>query len=214
MTVKEIRDYLVEHSRDGEIVAMLKEFAPALSADQVERYLDSDEGFSAMRPRFDRYAQKAITTHDEKRKPEIDRAIQEAIDKAKNEGSMSAQERIQAQMTELQNQIKQRDADLARRDMIGRLRAKAGEMNVPLDIAVDLDNPALTEERAIERMTAYARVHADQISAEVNKRLVSDTHKPGTGNGAKPDMRNISKLSFDELVKLEESGELNARIGA
>lgn len=210
MTVEEIKKYLAEHKSDDGVKALLAELTPGPTADQVEKFLDSDEGFNSLRSRFDRYAQKAITTHDEKRKAEIERQIEEAVAKAKKESTLSVEEQMKAEMAELRTELKRRDTDLARRDLISKLRDEAEKLHVPLDIAVDLDNPNLTEERAMERMQAYAKRHADEISTEVNQRLVG-TPKPGSGNAPKP-VGDLRKLSVEEAIALEEKGELNARL--
>jgi hypothetical protein len=203
MTIEEFKEFLEANRDKDEVKALIQ---PDLTAETVSAFLESDKG----RPIVDRYINAAVKSHDEKRKPEVDRLVTEAVEKARKESTMSVEQQLQQQMSELKNQIAQRDADLARRDMVSKLRVKADEMHVPLDLAVDLDNPNLTEERAIARMEAYAKTHAETISAEVNKRLTNG-HKPGSGDSPEPGP-DLRKLSFDEIVALEEKGELNARI--
>lgn len=204
MTFADFKAYFDENKDKDEVKKLTGK--AEMTDPAVTEFLESDAG----RPIIDRYINRAVRSHDEKRQPEIDRLIADAVEKAKKEGTMSAEDKVQKQLEELRGEIKKRDADLARRDMVTRLRAKAEEMHVPLDIAVDLDNPALTEEKAVERMTAYATRHKEQIAEEVNRRL-GQTPKPGTGT-APEGKADVKKMSFEELVRLEEAGELNDRI--
>ena len=207
MTFAEFKAYFDENKADDEVKKLIGTIKPELTEPIVTAFLESDAG----KPIVDRYINKAVRSHDEKRQPEIDKLIADAVERAKEDGKLSATDRMQKQMDELKAELSKRDSDLARRDLISTLRTKADEMHVPLELAVDLENPNLTQSRAVERMEAYAKRHADQINEEVNKRLIN-TAKPGSGTGAPP-AGDIKKMSFEELVALEEKGELNAKIG-
>lgn len=206
MTFKEWSDWFEENKTQDDVKGFIETLTPAISEKAVVEYLESDG-----RPILDRYINKAVRSHDEKQKPEIDRMISEAVETAKKDSTLSNAEKTQKRIDELEAKLKQRDTDLARRDLISKLRSKADEMHIPLDLAVDLENPNLTEEKALERMDAYQKRHKEQIDAEVNSRLVTTAHKPqsGTGNGSAVDLK---KMSFEDLVAMEEKGDLNARM--
>lgn len=183
MDIEAIRAWLKEHAKDAEVVKFVGEFAPALTAERVTEYLDSDEGFAAVRSRFDRYATKAITTHDEKKETEIKDRIEKAVAEAAKKSKLTGDEQVRAEMEELRKQITDRDAAIARKDMVGKIRGEATKRGVPVDLVVDFDNPSLTEAKAIERMEAYAKAHAAEVQAKVTERLGAG-YKPGTGTGA------------------------------
>lgn len=179
MEIEEVREWLSENKGQPEVSKLFGELAP-LNAERVSEYLDSDEGFAALRSRFDRYANKAIQTHDEKRESEIEKRIEDAVNDATKKSKMSATEQVQAEVEALKQQIADRDAAIQRRDLVGKIREEATKRNVPADLVIDFDNPNLTEEKAVERMEAYAKMHADEIQTQVTQRLGA-SYKPGSG---------------------------------
>lgn len=183
MNRKQVEAYFAKQGIDvsEDVIAAMEGYTEPLTGEQVLGFIDSDDGFNAVRSRFDRYAQKAIQTHDEKREADIEKRIKDATDKAKQESEMSAEERIKADLDGLKAQIAERDQALARRDLVSQIRQEAEKRGVPVELAVDLDNPQLTIEKAVTRLEAYAEANKGQIEAEVNKRLIS-SHKPGSGN--------------------------------
>jgi hypothetical protein len=200
ITIDEFKEYFEANKGKDDIRAIVGA-APDLTDETVTAYLESDKG----RPIVDRYVNKAVRSHDEKLKPEIDRMVKDAAEKAKRESAMTVEDKLQQQMAELQEQIKQRDADLARRDLVSKLHSKAAEMGVPLEIAVDLDNPNLTEDRAMVRMEMYAKQHAAKVSEGVNARLVTG-HKPGSGDAPASTSGAFDPNDFSEanLLKVQE----------
>lgn len=185
MNRKQLEAYFAKQGIDvsDDVIAAMEGYTEPLTGEQVLSFIDSDDGFNAVRSRFDRYAQKAIQTHDEKREADIEKRIKDATEKAKKESEMSAEERIKADLDSLKAQIAERDQALARRDLVSQIRQEAEKRGVPVELAVDLDNPQLTLEKAVSRLEAYAEVNKGQIEAEVNKRLTS-SYKPGSGNDA------------------------------
>lgn len=195
MDIEEVREWLSENPSEAEKLI-------ALTPDKVNEYLDSDEGFAAMRSRFDRYATKAIQTHDEKKESEISKRIEDAVNDATKKGKLSATEQVQSELEALRNQIDERDRAIERRDREGRIRTEAQKRNVPVDLVVDFDNPNLTEEKAIERMEAYAKLHADEIQAQVTQRLGA-THKPGSGTEEKTVLNDMPEEFTEALARFE-----------
>jgi len=210
MTLAEIKAWMKDNTDAAEVKTYIGELAAdvPLSGERVVSFLETDDGFKAAKPLFDRYANKAIQTHDEKRAPEIVKQIEQAKAEAKKETEMSFEERTAQSIAELKKQIEDRDAAIARSALIDEIRGIAAEKNVPLELAVDLTNPALTKENATARIELYAKANAAQIQDEVNKRLLTG-HKPGSPGTEKPGAADIRKLSFEELVQKEEKGELN-----
>jgi len=209
MTIAEIKAYLSENEADENVKALLSEFAPAreLTGDSVVSYLETDDGFRVAKPLFDRYAGKAIQTHDEKRAPEVQRMVEEATAKAKRESEMTAQERTEKAIADLNAKIAASEQALYREKMISEIRAEAESMGVPVEIAVDLTHPTLTLDYARQRIETFAKAREAEVSAGINDRL-KGAYKPGSGvdKTTAPDIR---KMSMEELIAKEEKGELN-----
>ena len=197
---------MTTNAKDEKVVALLKELAPALNAERVAAYLDSDEGFSALRSRFDRYATKAIQTHDEKREVEIQRRIDEAVTEASKTAKLTGAEQVRAELDALKAQIAERDAAIARRDLVSVIRTEAGKRSLPVDLIIDFDNPNLTEAKAIERMEAYEKTHAAEIQAGVTERLGA-SYKPGTGIAAKTQEPGMPEGVSNEVLEAMKAFE-------
>ena len=209
MTITEIRAYLSENKADENVKALLSEFAPAreLTGDSVVSYLETDEGFRTAKPLFDRYAGKAIQTHDEKRAPDIQKLVEEAASKARKESEMTAQERTDQAIADLKAQIAASNAALDREKMLSEIRAVAESKGVPVDLAVDLTNPSMTLDYAKQRIDNFVKAKEAEVSAGINDRL-KGAHKPGSGTEP-AGVIDLKKLSFEEMVAREEKGELN-----
>ena len=209
MTIAEIKAYLSENEADENVKALLSEFAPAteLTGEKVVQFLETDDGFRVAKPLFDRYAGKAIQTHDERRAPEVQRMVEEATAKAKRESEMTAQERTEKAIADLNAKIAASEQALYREKMISEIRAEAESMGVPVEIAVDLTHPTLTLDYARQRIETFAKAREAEVSAGINDRL-KGAYKPGSGvdKTTAPDIR---KMSMEELIAKEEKGELN-----
>ena len=209
MTIAEIKAYLSENEADENVKALLSEFAPAreLTGDYVVSYLETDDGFRVAKPLFDRYAGKAIQTHDEKRAPEVQRMVEEATAKAKRESEMTAQERTEKAIADLNAKIAASEQALYREKMLSEIRAEAESKGVPVDLAVDLTNPSMTLDYAKQRIDNFVKAKEAEIASGINDRL-KGAHRPGSGNEPAGAI-DVKKLSFEEMVAREEKGELN-----
>jgi hypothetical protein len=209
MTMEDFRDFWEKNGKKAEVQDIIG--TKELTSEEVTDYLETADGKRIV----DRYINRAIISHDEKQKPEIEKRIADAVadaaEKAKKEGAMSTEDRLQSQISQLQEQIAAREADLKRRDLERTLRDKAGELQVPFDLVIDLTNPNLTEDAGVQRLQAYAERHAGEIDQEVNKRLATNGVKPRTGTGPEPTV-DLGNLSIDQAIQLEEAGELDAKI--
>lgn len=181
ITFEEFKQFFDANKAKDEVKALVGQPAE-MTAESVQAFLDSDKG----RPVVDRYVNRAILSHDEKRAPEIQKQIDEAREAGKAEGAkagtMSAEERLTAKIAEMEKSIKDRDAAIARKDRDEKIRAIAAEKKAPswLTDAV-IENPSATIETATARFDAFAKAHKEEIEAEVNQRLSTNGHKPGGG---------------------------------
>ena len=212
MTISEIHEYLTAHRAEDEVLRLIKEFAPALTAERVMEYLDSDDGFAAVRSRFDRYATKAIATHDEKKETEIQKRIEEAVTEASKKSKLSANELLKAELDELKKQVQDRDNKLERQAMEQRIRDEAQERGVPVELVVDFSNPGLTFERAQERMTAYTKSHAEEVQRTVRERL-GMSHQPESGQEPEEDPGSMAGIDMNDFssANLEKIAEMREK---
>jgi len=183
MTVEEIKTFLSEHQDEEGVKELVASMQPKLSAERVNELLSDSETFKLFEPHITRAIDKAIKTHDEKRAPDIQKRIEEAKELASKEAKMTEEERAQVENQKTAKELAELKSQLARRDMISELHKEAAKRNVPLELAVDLDNPSLTLDRAIERMDAYAEKNKAVIEKEINEHLTRNAHKPGSGSG-------------------------------
>ena len=185
MTFEEFKEFF-EANKTKDEVQKLVGAAGELTEASVTEYLESDRG----RPIVDRYVNKAVRSHDEKRAPEIEKQIEEARSAGKAEGekagSMSAEEKLMERITAMEQTIHDREATIQRNERDQEIRKIAAEYKTPA-VLLDtlLENPSATVDGARARFEAYAESHKEEVNNDVNQRLQS-AYKPGSGRSPEP----------------------------
>ena len=116
----------------------------------------------------------------EELKSEIDRKIQDAVQRAKSEQAMSEDERVEAERAELVEKIKRLEAEQAQRVIKDRAVSRLSEVGLPVSeevLGLVLRSSEDDTEASINNLNA--------IISAVKKTLVSDENLPISGGIAK-----------------------------
>jgi hypothetical protein len=160
----------------------------------ARQWFGTDEGRAWLQPQLDRTIAKALKTHDEKRAPEIEKAISAAREDGRKEGSMTEAEKRDADVRRLQEELSGLKGELSRKDRDAQLLQYAEEMKVPRKAIADvLANPAATVESGRASIDGIAETLEQIRKDAANQTLINDSHKPGSGSPGE----NNNALPFD-----------------
>lgn len=153
------------------------------SAESAKQWLDSDEGKAWFQSTLDRTIAKALKTHDEKRAPEIEKRVEAEREKARQEANMSAEEKMKAQIDEIQSKLSSAEQKAAKNERDSTLLKYAVEKKVSDRLIADiLANPGATVETGKASIDAIAEGLEEIRKQTVNEALVNGSHKPGSGS--------------------------------
>jgi hypothetical protein len=203
MTIAEVKDFITKENDTKEVREMIQSVA-VITPEAFGKFLESDDGFKVVRPHFDRYAERAIKTHDEKKREEIEAEISKRAAELGRKEKLTVAEEV----SEIKKRLDAKDSELARERTLRQLEAEAAKRKLVLKDEIDIDNPKLTLERGIELLDARQRGYEER-ETRIKNELLSSGFKPGAGAGNGKPKADASKLSFAEMVKLEEEGKLN-----
>jgi len=131
----------------------------------------------------------------------------QTVSKQKDDQKKTVEERLQA----VEEQARLKEAELSHERLIRMLQKEAAERGLNLEDEIDIDNPALTLEKGIAFLEKRKAVYDERDKKLANDLIANNSGKPGSGVGNQQPI-DLSKLSVDELAKLEEEGKLNDMI--
>jgi len=177
--------------------------APTDPAEVAKTWLESDEGKAWLQPTLDRTVAKALKTHDEKQAPEIEKRIEAEREKARKEGSMSTEERLQEQIKDLQQKFSDAESKAERQTRNAELLKYATENKVPAKmLSAILANPGALDDCKAS-IDAIAEGLEETRKAGANETLVNDSHKPGSGDSG-DSTANIEGLDWNNPADREK----------
>jgi DNA-binding ferritin-like protein (Dps family) len=206
----------IEEGKDSEevkkfLTAMLDKYGKKeLTGDEVNAFLDTEDGKKLIQPRIDTVVTKALQTRDksweEKNKDAIEKEVKKRV--ADEVLKMNPQEEPwQKEMRELKEKMDQKDKDYARSELKRQITEEAAKMGI---------DPFFLEDYIPETIEA-GKLYLKRISdhnkkvkeAVVNELVASGQYKPN-GEKRKDDNKiDLGKLSVEEATKLELEGKLD-----
>jgi len=203
--IAEVRTFFEKNKDSEEVKGLIASFA-IITPEAIGKYIESEEGFKILRPHFDRYAEKAIKTHDEKKRAEIDEEISKKVAELGKKKDLTVAEEV----AEIRKTLAASASELARERILRQLEAEAASRKLVLKDELDIDNPKLTLESGIERLDARVKRYAEVTNAKANE-LLAGGFKPGGGAGGDKKgpmtFSQYAKLPQAERIKMVENGE-------
>jgi hypothetical protein len=204
MSGAEIKAFLEENANHEEVKAFIAKNQLLVTAEIVDKWVETDEGKKWLQPREDKRVTEALKTY---REGHYDADVKKGVDEKYlqlNPKETEDQKRIRA----LEEEGRKDKAKIAKQDLDGEVGKHLAEIKLApwyVDVL-----PGNTME---EKKTWAAKIKAERDSDVlklVNERLSTDSFKPGSGNGGAGTKPDASKLTLEQAMALEEKGELNA----
>ena len=213
ITLDDVKAFIEANKGNPDIA----EFIVSISVDKplnpelVSAYLQTTEGKNLIQPMMDQRVTEAIKTHDDKSKAKIDAAIKSGL--AAEMLKLNPQETPEQRMLREQDQrIKEMESQWEtdkRNAKIKEIAFKEG-----IDPAFIESIPFPSVEEATLYMQRYKDHFNKSIEKVVNERMAKDSYKPNKGKDDDKNKIDLSKLSQQELVKMEMEGKLDDAIGS
>lgn len=211
ITIDVVKTFIEANKADPTVTEFISSIAPEkpLNPDVVKGYLETMEGKSVIQPMFDSFASRAISTHDEKKKKEIEAEIARKV----NEKLMELNKEDTPEQKMLKDQAL-RMKELEEKYENDKKLSKINEIAYKEGI-----DPAFVEGLSFdsaEQFGLYANRLKEYIKKAnekaVNDFVASTSFKPGKGKDNESGAIKYDSLSRAEQMRLEMSGELDAKI--
>jgi hypothetical protein len=210
LTLELVREWLAANKAQDTVKAFLKELGagPALGADTVGPWLETEDGKKLVQPYVDKRVTDAIKTHDTKTKEtteaEVKRRVAEELLKA------NPQETPQdKQIRELREQMDADRKESARDKLKRAIVEEAAAQGVPSWWVDEYSGNTIEEAKLF---VAKVKKHNEELTTKAKNEVLTTGFKPGSGNGTDKTKKDVSKLSLAEAIAMEEAGELNKHI--
>ncbi|MCJ0932931.1 DUF4355 domain-containing protein [Virgibacillus halodenitrificans] len=173
MTLEEIKAWLEENKEEKEVEAYLGELRQPTRED-VEGFLDSDEGKKLLQPRLDQNFTKGLNTWKEKN---LQKLIDDAVKEA-NPDETPEQKRIR----ELEEKIQQTEKESQREKLMNKAVKQASEKGLPTDIVSFFIGE--DEESTMNNLGTFEEKYNAAITKAVDEKFKAGGRKVDDGDGA------------------------------
>jgi hypothetical protein len=211
MTIEEIKAYLAEHADDVEVIAFLTELNPPqeITADKVGEFLKTDDGKLLVQPLIDKATTKAVQTRDKAHEVvlenEVKKRVASELLKLNPEKSP-----LEIKVQELEENAKRLEEERAKDQLKRQIVEKAAAMGIKPFFIEDYTPPSLeVGELFLQKIKAFN----DEVIKNNTNELLSKGYKPNPADDHNRQGKiDISKLSPDELIKMELDGKLDEQL--
>lgn len=208
ITIADVKKFLEESKDSDETKAFLAELVkPAeVTPDMFKAYAESDDGKVILEPMVDKRVTEAVKTRDkfwekERLEPEVKKRVAAEVLKLNPK-----EEPWQREIRELKEENEKEKAERAKDQLKRQIVEKAQAIGVDAFFLEDFLPPTLEQgELYLKRIVDRDKKIAEKAA---NDLMASGKFVP---SGAKPQEKKIdlSKLSFEDAVKLELEGKLD-----
>lgn len=206
ITLEDVKNFIDANKADASVVEYITSISidKPLNPEVVKGYLETIEGKTVIQPILDSFASRSIASHDEKKKKEIEAEIARKV----NEKLMEMNKEDTPEQKAYKEQA-QRIKDLEEQYENDKKLAKINEIAYKEGI-----DPAFVEGLTFdsaEHFGLYAnrfKEYVKKANEKVVNELMAATPKPKGGKGQEEKV-DISKLSDDEILKMEMAGTLD-----
>lgn len=198
MTIEEIGQFFKAEKDDEKVKAFIATLAPAVTAETVKPFLETEDGKRMLQPVIDKRVTEALKTYkeghfDDEVKAEVAKEILKRNPKETDE---------QKQLRELSDKITKTEAKAKRDELLRKGMAVLTEKNIPSWWIDQFTG------NTIEELTVFA----DQVQKSYGEReekvrneLLGNSFKPGSGgaNGGKSVNVTMSKADLEKMSPKE-----------
>ena len=186
----EVKKYLEENKDKDEVKSLFTGFIPK---DQLESYLDSEEGKKLLQPKLDKYFTKGLETWKANNlKKEVEAEISKRFPPETEEAK---------KLRELQEKLENMEKQATREKMKNNAIKMLNEKGLPVGLADYFH--ADTDEGMNEIINAIEGMWKNTLEAKVNERIKGKTPPAGNSNKEPSGMtkEKLLKMPMSERVK-------------
>lgn len=202
MTIEEIGQFFKDNKDNEKVKTFIATLAPAVTADTVKPFLETEDGKRMLQPIMDKRVTEALKTYKEGHFAEEVKAATDAEVLKRNPKETEEQKRLR----EIEGELAQTKAQAKKAELHRQGADVFSKLGIPL---FHLDHFTGS---TIEELTTYAeqvqKSYGDR-EAKVRNELLGSGYKPGSGNGGasggagKPDVSKMSAKERFEFFKAE-----------
>jgi hypothetical protein len=211
ITLDDVKKFFAENKDDEGVKALVKSFSVEhkITPEEVSEFLSTTEGEKVIQPYGDARVTQALKTAEkkwmeDKLEPEVKKRLAAEVSKL-----YPKEDPVSKQLKEMQDRLDESERQRTRDQLKRQIVEKAAGRKVD-PFFIDDYLPASVEEADLylQKIEAHDKLIAEKA---INDLIASKNFIP---NGGKPKSSKVdlSKLSKDEMIKLEESGELDGMI--
>lgn len=195
MNLEDVKKFLEENQEDEQVKAYLGELKQPTKED-VEGFLDTEEGKKILQPRLDKYHNKSLESW---KKNNLDKLVDDKVKEIYPEESEE-----QKKIRKLEQQFEERDRELKLEKLRNKAVSQASEKGLPTGIVeffLDED-----EEKTDENLNTLQEVWNQSIQAQ-KEQLLKDNGvdlKEGQQHDKTLTYDQLQTMSTEEVMKLDE----------
>ena len=202
LTIDIIREWLAENKDSKEVKAFFDEVAKGPDIDSVRKFLETAEGKSLLQPITDKRVTEALQTYKENH---YDKDLKAGV--AAEILRLNPQESpLEKQIRELTDKMAETERKAAQADLRRKIVERAAQEKIDSWWVDEFSGNTIEE---ADVFLGKVKAYTDKVKTDAKNEILTTGFKPGSGtggNGKKPD---ISKMSQEELIKLEMEGTLD-----
>ena len=175
--IEQVKKMLAEVKAGKEISEADLTAAFVLTSEDVEAYLNTDEGKKLILPKIDAGVTKGIESF---KKNNLDKLVEE-----KYNATHPPLTEDQKKMQKLEADFQKEKSERVREQLKNKLISEATKKSLPVDMVDILVGS--DEEASLKNLDLYEQTFNQMLSAKVEERFAAGGRKPeGAGNGGKP----------------------------
>jgi hypothetical protein len=179
----------------------------AITAEQVSAFLETSEGKVLIQPYGDQRVTEAVKTRDKewekKFEPEVKKRLAAEVLKLNPEESP-----VEKRMRELEAEIEKGKAEAAASNLKRQIVEEAAKLQIE-PFFLEEFMPASLEQGKL--FLQKIKDHEKKLTEKTaNELMASKSIKPGAGKEDNKNKVDITKLSLEDAIKLEEDGKLDS----
>ena len=211
ITVEVVKEFLTTNKEDEGVIAFLAEITPEakLTAEAVLPFLETQEGKALVDPIVDRAVTGGVKTYKEGNY-EKDLQAATAAGVAKEMLLLNPEETLQdKRIRELENAVEDQKKKGDKNILTRELTEESVRLGIK-PVFIEEYTGGTREEGFVYLRKVKAELE-EGISIGVNAKL-SAGFKPGASGTGDKNKIDVSKLSVEEVIRMEEAGELDAAL--
>lgn len=134
----------------------------------------------------------ALDNQKKKNESQVEEAVRAALEKEKSYAEMSEEERKEAEITEREKKLAEREAELNYKDLLADVKTDLSTKELPVQFA-EMLAVAGDKEKSLSNVTEFEKAFKAEVAEQVKRALRQSD--PGTGTGGTAQVNHGAQLA-------------------